>query len=99
MADLTTTETIEQLAAAIGESVYIDVARWHLYLRDAHLHTILAEQLYPLLSEDRVSEDNVLHILRGIFVKLGGGKVEMPLAELLPMQAQMHLMDILEEFA
>ncbi|MFN9362055.1 MAG: DUF3181 family protein, partial [Pseudanabaena sp.] len=26
------TERIEQLAAAIAEDVYIDIAKWHLYL-------------------------------------------------------------------
>jgi hypothetical protein len=92
------TEVIEQLAAAIGDNVYMDVAKWHLYLRDAHLHTFLAEQLYPLLADD-LQEDQVLHVLRNIPVKLGGGKLEIPLADLLPMQAQMHLMDILEEFS
>ncbi len=91
------TEVIEQLAAAIGDNVYMDVAKWHLYLRDAHLHTFLAEQLYPLLADD-LQEDQVLHVLRNIPVKLGGGKLEIPLADLLPMQAQMQLMDILEEF-
>jgi len=92
------TEGIEKLAAAIGEAVYIDVAKWHLYLRDAHLHTVLAEQLYPILSQ-KVTEEQVLQILRNIPVKLGGGKLEITLADLLPMQSQMHLMDIIEEFA
>ncbi len=92
------TEAIEQLAAAIGDNVYMDVAKWHLYLRDAHLHTFLADQLYPLLADD-LQEDQVLHILRNTPVKLGGGKLEIPLADLLPMQAQMQLMDILEEFS
>jgi hypothetical protein len=92
------TEAIEQLAAAIGKDVYIDVAKWHLYLRDAHLHTVLAEQLYPILGKN-VTEEQVLQVLRNIPVKLGGGKLETPLANLLPMQSQMHLMDIIEEFA
>jgi hypothetical protein len=92
------TEAIEQLAAAIGENVYIDVAKWHLYLQDAHLHTILAEQLYPILGNN-VTEEQVLQVLRNISVKLGGGKLETPLENLLPMQSQMHLMDIIEEFA
>ena len=43
------TRNIEKLAAEIGENIYIDVAKWHLYLAEAHLHTQLAEQLYPLL--------------------------------------------------
>lgn len=91
-------EAIEKLAAAIGENVYIDVAKWHLYLRDAHLHTPLAEQLYPLLSQGMPSEDQVLNLLQQMSVKLGGGKLDVPLSDLLPMQSQVHLMDVLEEF-
>jgi hypothetical protein len=90
-------EAIETLAAAIGENVYIDVAKWHLYLRDAHLHTVLAERFYPLLSKGSVSEDQAAQVLRTVPVKLGGGKLEVPLADLLPMQSMVHLMDALEE--
>jgi hypothetical protein len=93
-----TTELIESLAAEIGENIYIDVAKWHLYLADAHLHTVVAEKVYPLLEDDRLSEDAVLAILRNIPVKLGGGKVELPLVDLLPMQCQVNLIDLLEEY-
>ncbi|GAB4440925.1 MAG: DUF3181 family protein [Cyanobacteria bacterium J069] len=91
-------EAIESLAAEIGKNVYIDVAKWHLYLGDAHLNTPLAEQLYPLLADGVPSEDQVLGILRNIPIKLGGGKHELPLLELLPVQSQLQLMDVLEEF-
>jgi hypothetical protein len=37
-------------------------------------------------------------VLKQISVKLGGGKLEVPLSDLLPMQSQVHLMDVLEEF-
>jgi Protein of unknown function (DUF3181) len=93
-----TTEAIEKLAAEIGENVYIDIAKWHLYLRDAHLHTLLAERLFPMLSENALEEEQVLEILNSISVKIGGGKHEIPLADLLPMQSQVHLMDVLEEY-
>lgn len=89
---------IEKLAAAIGENVYIDVAKWHLYLRDAHLHTTLAERFYPMLTKGNVSESQVNEVLQSIPVKLGGGKIEVSLADLLPMQSQVHLVDALEEF-
>ncbi len=93
-----TSEAIEALAADIGENVYIDVAKWHLYLRDAHLHTTVAENVYPMLTKNALNEDEVSKILRKILVRLGGGQVELPLANLLPMQSQMNLMDILEEY-
>lgn len=97
MANLSTTEAIETLAAEIGENVYIDVAKWHLYLKDAHLHTTLAQQIYPLLT-NTLKEDQITQILQNIPVKLGGGKREVPLSDLLPMQCQVNLMDILEEY-
>ncbi len=92
------TRAIEQLAASIGESVYIDVAKWHLYLGDAKLHTSLAEQFYPLLTAGSVSESQVTDVLKGVPVKLGGGKLEVPLADLIPNSAQTQLVDTLEEF-
>lgn len=93
-----TTVAIESLAAEIGENVYIDIAKWHLYLRDAHLHTVVAEQLYPMLEDGNLDDDKVARVLQSIPVKLGGGKREVPLADLIPMQSQVHLMDVLEEF-
>lgn len=98
MASSNSSEAIELLAAEIGEKVYIDVAKWHLYLADAHLHTVLAEKFYPLLSANAIAENDVIKILADIPVKLGGGKREVPLADLLPMQCQVNLIDLLEEF-
>ena len=92
------TQAIESLAAEIGENVYIDIAKWHLYLNDAHLHTVVAEQLYPMLEDGDLDADRVGQVLQGIPVKLGGGKREVPLADLIPMQCQVQLMDVLEEF-
>jgi hypothetical protein len=92
------TEAIENLAAEIGENIYIDVAKWHLYLADAHLHTTVAERVYPLLEDKAVNETAVVQILRKIPVKLGGGKLEVSLADLLPMQSQVRLIDLLEEY-
>ncbi|NQE34399.1 DUF3181 family protein [Microcoleus asticus] len=93
-----TTQAIESLAAEIGENVYIDIAKWHLYLSDAHLHTVVAQQLYPMLENGNIDADRVGQVLQGIPVKLGGGKREVPLADLIPMQCQVQLMDVLEEF-
>ena len=98
MAQTSSTETIEALAAEIGEAIYIDVAKWHLYLSNAHLHTVLAERLYPMLTAKTIVEEDVIKVLQDIPVKLGGGKREVPLADLLPMQCQVNLIDLLEEF-
>jgi len=98
MADLITTEAIEALAAEIGENIYMDIAKWHLFLAEAHLHTVLAEKFYPMLVDDVLQEDKVVQILSEIPVKLGGGKRELPLVDLIPMKCQMDLMDLLEEY-
>lgn len=98
MAKQSNTEVIEALSAEIGENVYIDIAKWHLYLSDAHLHTVIAEQVYPMLTSNSLDEDRVVQILQGISVKIGGGKREIPLIDLLPRQGQVNLMDILEKY-
>ena len=92
------TQDIETLAAKIGETVYIDVAKWHLYLNDAKLHVVVAEKVYPLLEENSLSEDRVIEILRDIPVKLGGCVTELSLDKLLPMQCKVDLLDLLEEY-
>ncbi|MBD2292609.1 DUF3181 family protein [Anabaena sphaerica FACHB-251] len=98
MAKTNTTELLESLASEIGESVYIDIAKWHLYLEDAKLHTIVAEQLYPLITSHSVNEERVLQLLASIPVKIGGGRKELPLIDLLPLQCQVNLVDILEKY-
>ncbi|AVH73639.1 DUF3181 family protein [Nostoc sp. 'Lobaria pulmonaria (5183) cyanobiont'] len=98
MAKTNTTELLEALAAEIGENVYIDVAKWHLYLSNAKLHTVVAEQLYPLITSNAVNEDRVLQVLGSIPIKIGGGKREVPLIDLLPLQCQVTLVDILEKY-
>lgn len=95
---MASTQDIENLAAKIGENVYIDVAKWHLYLSDAKLHTVVAEKVYPLLEDDSLSEDAVTSILQSIPIKLGGGTTEIALEKLLPMQCKVNLLDLLEEY-
>ena len=98
MANPRTTQEIEALAAEIGENIYMDVAKWHLYLSDAHLHTTVAQKVYPLLENQSVTEEAVLKVLEEISVQLGGGKKQVSLVDLLPMQCQMTLVDLLEEY-
>lgn len=95
---MASTQEIETLAAKIGENIYIDVAKWHLYLNDAKLHTVVAEKVYPLLEESSVSEAAITQVLQSIPVKLGGGKTELALLDLLPMQCKVNLLDLLEEY-
>lgn len=98
MANSNPTREIEALAAEIGDKIYIDVAKWHLYLCDAHLHTTVAEQVYPLLENKSLSAEQVEDILKRISVKLGGGRTQLPLLDLLPPNAMDDLMELLEEY-
>lgn len=93
-----TGKAIESLAIEIGEKIYIDIAKWHLFLREAHLHMTLAEYLYPLVEKDDISEQGVTNALKSISVSLGGGKRELPLLDLIPSSGVRDLVDILEEF-
>jgi hypothetical protein len=93
-----TSRAIEDLAVAIGDKVYLDVARWHLYLQDAKLHTPLAEKLYPLVDEDRVTENAVMDILQNMKIAIGGGKKEVPMADLIPAAGVADLMGAIEDY-
>ncbi|MDS3861817.1 DUF3181 family protein [Thermosynechococcaceae cyanobacterium BACA0444] len=93
-----TTEILEKLAADIGRDVYIDIARWHLYLAEAHLHTVLASEFYPYLSGKPLQAADVKAVLAKIPVKLGGGQAELPLSVLIPPSAQAQLLEILQNW-
>lgn len=98
MSNYNSTEAIEKLAATIGENIYIEIAKWNLYLVDAHLHTVVAEKAYNLIESKSVSEAKVIALLEEIPVTLGGGKTRLTLKDLIPMQCQTKLIDILEEY-
>jgi hypothetical protein len=91
-------QQIEDLAAEIGDKVYIDVAKWHLYLKDAKLHTTLAEQVFPLLNNG-LNGEKLTEILTNISIDLGGGRQKTSLLNLIPVTAQARLMDVLQDYA
>jgi hypothetical protein len=94
---MNTSERIEQLAAAIAEDVYIDIAKWHLYLNDAHLHRPLAEKFYPMILAGIRAAD-VSKVLNETKIAIGGGKITIALSDLIPNACQNRLLTILEEF-
>ncbi|MFM6753418.1 MAG: DUF3181 family protein, partial [Dolichospermum sp.] len=69
-----------------------------LYLSDARLHNLVAEKLYPLITSNELTEDRVIEVLQSIPVKVGGGRKELSLIDLLPLQCQVTLVDILEKY-
>ncbi|WP_338441870.1 DUF3181 family protein [Synechococcus elongatus IITB4] len=92
------TELLEQLAAEIGDQIYLDIAQWHLYLDDAKLSRRLAELLITPLEQGQIDEHSVTTILNQFPVKVGGGRRQMALLDLIPMSCVTALIEILEEF-
>ncbi|AFY38116.1 hypothetical protein Lepto7376_1787 [[Leptolyngbya] sp. PCC 7376] len=95
---MASTIEIEKLAAEIGENIYIDVAGWHLYLSDAHLHTQIAEKMMPLIEDGDVDEMAALDVLRGVQVPLGGKQTFVSLLQLVPKAVQQDLVKLLEDY-
>lgn len=98
MYDSPPAETLEKLAANIGEAVYLDIAKWHLYLNDAKLHTLVAQRLYPLVTDNRIGESDVTVVLQDITVPVGGGRRQLPLMDLIPAGCMSDLLQVLEDF-
>jgi hypothetical protein len=96
---MSTNQDIERLAGELGDQVYLDVAKWHLYLRDAKLHTSLADQLGPIAEAGKVSEAEVIGVLNQTVIELGGGKQKLPLSELIPASGIRRVLDVLEEWS
>ncbi|GAB4343870.1 MAG: DUF3181 family protein [Cyanophyceae cyanobacterium] len=98
MAHAGTTREIEALAAAIGELVYLDLAKWHLYLSNAQLHVPVAEALYPLLEAGEPTQAQVETVLQQISVPLGGGRRSIPLRDAVPDRCLSDLLDRLRDY-
>jgi hypothetical protein len=96
---MASSEQLERLAAEIGDNVYIDVSNWHLYLKDAKLHTIVAEKALAAIAGKTVTGDTVNAVLAQVNISVGGGRKNLPLSDLLPVTCQAKLLDILQEFA
>jgi hypothetical protein len=96
---MASSEQLERLAAEIGDNVYIDVSNWHLYLKDAKLHTIVAEKALAAIAGKTVTGDTVNAVLAQVNISVGGGRKELPLSDLLPVTCQAKLLDILQDFA
>jgi hypothetical protein len=93
-----TTPEIEALAADIGEQIAIDVAKWNLFLAEAHLHIPLAERIYPLLEKDELGRAGVEGALKDLSVAIGGGKVNISLLDALSSTMVNRLLTLLEDY-
>lgn len=88
-------DNIEALAQPLGDRFYLDVAKWHLYLKDAKLHLPLAEKLYALIEENRVTLPALIEVLQEFPVPIGAGRNQVPLLQLLPANTEQELLDLL----
>lgn len=93
------------LARPLGDDVYVDVQGWKLYLRDltaaegVKMNVALANALGPMVLKGGYDEREVADLLRQVGVKLGGGKVQLPLADLIPSYPAQDLQDIVRRWA
>jgi hypothetical protein len=94
----------DDLASKIGKDVYIDVAGWHLYLRDVKvdgrtsLASALAAKLGSAVADGGFKKAAVEAMLAGLPVRLGGGKAEVSLLDAVPSGALSDLFRALEDF-
>ncbi|KAK9861957.1 hypothetical protein WJX84_005949 [Apatococcus fuscideae] len=94
----------QDLAYDIGRDVYMDMNGWHLFLRDVNaghglkLNQALAQQLG--VEAGKLQEQSQLEsLLKKVPVKLGGGKLQVSLYDVLPSSAVQDLQRIVEDFA
>lgn len=87
---------IEELAQALADRLYIQVAGWHLYLGDAKLAEPLALECAARI--DQGAGICARQALEAIQVPIGGGSGRLPLARLIPPGQLRDLEDVLEPF-
>jgi hypothetical protein len=86
---------LHDLSSAIGDRLYLQVAGWHLYLKDAGLAEALAIECSALV--DQGAAIAARHALERVQVPIGGGSSRLPLARLLPSSQLSDLEQILED--
>ena len=84
---------LRELQLAIGDRLYIQVASWNLYLRDAGLADKLAIECNANL--DQGASVAARKALESVQVQLAGGSTRLPLARLIPSGQIVELEDIL----
>ncbi len=90
-------EAIEQLAGAIADEIYLDIAKWRLYLGTAKLEQQIAEQLVQL-AQSGLTQEKLQAILQNISIPIGAGKRHIPLADFIPDAVQDRLWHIAQEY-
>ncbi|KIZ05037.1 hypothetical protein MNEG_2924 [Monoraphidium neglectum] len=98
----------DDLAYKIGRDVYVDIAGWHLFLRDMSavpglkMAAALAAQLGPTAAgagRGGLRESDVSAVLKRIPVDVGGGRVTLSLYDVMPNGCVSDLVRLLEDWA
>lgn len=98
----------DDLAYKIGKDVYVDIAGWHLFMRDMNavpgfkMSSALATKLGPEAARSGRSgllESDVAAVLKKIPVELGSGKTRVSLFEVMPSMCVGDLVRILNDYA
>ena len=95
----------EELSDSIGKDCYVDIAGWHLFLKDIKVEgqTTMAQALAAKLGGDMKStgfdDRDVEDALRKVPVKIGQGKVTVSLKDAMPAMVVSDLVDICKEYA
>lgn len=95
----------EELADAIGKDCYVDIAGWHLFLKDikvegnASLAQALSLVLGPKIAANGFDQRDVEDAVAKVPIKLGQGKTTLSLAQVMPAMCVSDLVDVCEEFA
>ena len=87
---------LRELQIALGDRLYIQVASWNLYLRDAGLAENLALECNANL--DLGSSVAARKAVEAVQVQLAGGTTRLPLARLIPSGQIFDLEDILDPY-
>ena len=87
---------LRDLEVSLGDRLYLQLAGWHLYLKDAGLAQALAIECAARL--DQGAEVAARQALEAVQVPIGGGATRLPLARFVPTGQLRDLEEVLEPF-
>ena len=87
---------LRDLELALGDRLYLQVAGWHLYLKDAGLAQALALECSARLSQG--ASIAARQALEAVQVPIGGSATRLPLARLIPAGQLRDLEEVLDPF-
>ncbi len=92
---------VSDFANDIGSDIYVDIAGWHLFLRDMKYNVGLANAIAARTASNggKISADDVTGILKKVAVKLGGGRSEVSLFDVMSSRCVDDLVELSQRFA